>query len=330
LLGALAERFWRADGWRRLGYVSERQYARERLGMSLSSVKAKRVLARRSERMPAVVGALERCEIGFESALLVTRIATPRTIDAWLGRARRRTVKLLREEVEVAEIRIRLGGARDQLPPNDQGVRELGQARLETTRTLGGSSQMSGTPFRRQARALLDRMSQMSGVAGRREIPRKEAAIGSQRGFGRVTLRFSISEDTRDLWRGFEECFASVAGFLPTGVTAVGFLCATFHLVWGHTVDPQVAYAAIYARDGFECQNPTCRRRDVTPHHLKYRSAGGADDEENLISLCVWCHLFGVHEGRIRARPPASRIRWEIGRTPVLVIEGRDVVDGRV
>jgi hypothetical protein len=42
LFGALAERFWKSDGWRRRGFASETQYASERLGVSLSSIKTKR------------------------------------------------------------------------------------------------------------------------------------------------------------------------------------------------------------------------------------------------------------------------------------------------
>ncbi len=35
------------------------------------------------------------------------------------------------------------------------------------------------------------------------------------------------------------------------------------------------------------------------------------------------CHIHGVHEGRLRALPPASDIRWELGRKPILVVQGR-------
>jgi hypothetical protein len=263
--------------------------------------------------MPAVAVALEGREIGFEAAMLVIRIATPSTAEAWIVRASERTVKLLREEVDAAELTIGLGGSRDQLPPDEEALRAIAAAWLATGKALVGSSQMSGArgdpaeaavPFAVEARAVL---SQMSGW----------------RGCGRVALRFHVSEDTRDLWRSFEECFASVRGFLPQNVSALRFLCVSFYLVWAHVIDPEVAYAHIYARDGFECRSPLCRRRDLTPHHLKFRSAGGGDEDDNVVSLCVWCHLHGVHEGRIKAQPPASDVRWELGRTPIVVVEGR-------
>ena len=87
LLGEIAERFWSADGWRRLGYGTAAQYARERLGMSLSSVKAKRALARRARSMPRLREAVNGRELGFEAAGLdgldadepsATKLSTPR------------------------------------------------------------------------------------------------------------------------------------------------------------------------------------------------------------------------------------------------------------
>jgi hypothetical protein len=66
----------------------------------------------------------------------------------------------------------------------------------------------------------------------------------------------------------------------------------------------------------------------VTPHHLTFRSAGGGEEDENLASLCTWCHLFGVHGGAIRARGPASCIEWELGTPePCLRVRGRERLD---
>jgi 5-methylcytosine-specific restriction endonuclease McrA len=82
-------------------------------------------------------------------------------------------------------------------------------------------------------------------------------------------------------------------------------------------------YFSVYRRDAFRCTSPVCTRSDVTPHHLVFRSHGGGDEDENVASLCVWCHLHGIHEGRIAAEPPASKIRWRIGRTATVRVDGR-------
>ena len=83
----------------------------------------------------------------------------------------------------------------------------------------------------------------------------------------------------------------------------------------------RVAYRQIYERDRHRCVSPVCCRRDVTPHHLRFRSQGGSDEDANVGSLCVWCHLRGIHEGRITAGPPAERIRWRIGAPELPGIE---------
>jgi 5-methylcytosine-specific restriction endonuclease McrA len=52
----------------------------------------------------------------------------------------------------------------------------------------------------------------------------------------------------------------------------------------------------ILERDGWGCQ--VCGTlRNLQVHHIKFRSRGGSDLEENLITLCVECHAK-IHRGR--------------------------------
>jgi hypothetical protein len=37
----------------------------------------------------------------------------------------------------------------------------------------------------------------------------------------------------------------------------------------------------------------------LTPHHIVYRSQGGTDDLDNLVTLCMKCH-DDVHGGRLK------------------------------
>ncbi|MFW5876123.1 MAG: HNH endonuclease [Myxococcota bacterium] len=63
--------------------------------------------------------------------------------------------------------------------------------------------------------------------------------------------------------------------------------------------------------------------RDMTPHHLVFRSQGGTDDPSNVVGLCSCCHLQLIHtEGSIKAEPPATHMTW---KTPILEVQGRDV-----
>jgi predicted HNH restriction endonuclease len=34
------------------------------------------------------------------------------------------------------------------------------------------------------------------------------------------------------------------------------------------------------------------------PHHVEYRSAGGEDELDNLVTLCAWCHA-ALHDGHL-------------------------------
>ncbi len=86
-LGEVARRLFEANGWRRLGYASEYQYVRERVGVSHASVKARMTLSRRVEALPEVGEALVEGQIGFEAAQLVARVARPETVARWLTRA---------------------------------------------------------------------------------------------------------------------------------------------------------------------------------------------------------------------------------------------------
>jgi hypothetical protein len=121
-VGSLAERFFAADGWRELGYASGSHYARERLGMAPSSLKEKRALARRVQTVPEVAQALNQGAIGFVAASMIARVATQLTAAAWVMRAQERTVKHLREDVEVAELLARLRAGKGPIEPPDEAA----------------------------------------------------------------------------------------------------------------------------------------------------------------------------------------------------------------
>ena len=113
--------------------------------------------------------------------------------------------------------------------------------------------------------------------------------------------------------------------WLPRDMSWLQFLCISLWRGWRHLLGAEVAYGHVYVRDRYRCTSPVCNRRDVTPHHLVFRSAGGSDEDYNIASICTWCHLHGVHGGRIRATGTAGQIRWELGArsAPCLIVQGR-------
>lgn len=55
---------------------------------------------------------------------------------------------------------------------------------------------------------------------------------------------------------------------------------------------------AILNRDNYTCQVCGKKHTKLEVHHIKYRSQGGNDNENNLITLCEDCHR-DIHDGKI-------------------------------
>jgi hypothetical protein len=134
-----------------------------------------------------------------------------------------------------------------------------------------------------------------------------------------------MSRATRAWWYALE---AQARRWLPQSVSWLRFSCTAVWRAWKHLLGAKVAYGHIYIRDRYRCTSPVCNRRDVTPHHILFRSAGGSDAAFNTTSVCMWCHLFGIHGGRIRASGTAELIHWELGAksAPCVVVHGRERV----
>jgi hypothetical protein len=95
-------------------------------------------------------------------------------------------------------------------------------------------------------------------------------------------------------------------------------------LAWGGDEHRVRAAWRVFARDRWRCTVPGCSSyRNLHDHHIRYRSAGGSNDEANRTTLCAWHHLRGVHAGRVRlaGRAPEG-LRFELGlragRPPLL------------
>lgn len=71
---------------------------------------------------------------------------------------------------------------------------------------------------------------------------------------------------------------------------------------WGYQKGFNYGYSsrreAILHRDNYTCQCCGKKNCRLEVHHIKFRSNGGTDDEENLITLCEDCHK-GVHTGTV-------------------------------
>ena len=89
------------------------------------------------------------------------------------------------------------------------------------------------------------------------------------------------------------------------GVPSFGFLMQAVMKSWAGDRAGGVAYGDVYLRDRWRCASPVCRSRNVTPHHVTFRSQGGGEERANLVSLCEVCHLELVHGGAMSVRGAA-------------------------
>ena len=303
-LGRLVRTMFAKGGWRVLGFGTRAEYAKERLGVSLSSLEHRALLARRAEVLPALATALTSGKIGYEAALLISRIPAlgPVMADAWIDRARRRTILHLREEVDAVRLRWALDREASCAPPNDAVLAEI----AELERKI-----QSGEIF--------------SSLLGAARLRGPQASVTLPAGAG-SRLKLRVSVELRAYFNEVEAEFRRLAG---PDASFVAFMCICLWdawLPWLQARDDK--WKAVFTRDRHRCSSPVCRRTDITPHHLVFRAHGGGDEAENMALLCAWCHLQGIHGGRITALPPASSIHWLFGRasSPVLEVLGREVV----
>ena len=289
-LGRLAESVIEKWIWEALGYVSFDHYCRERIGLSPSSVATRVALVRRLTRLAAVETALLGVRIGYEAAALIARVCGTANEAAWVARAASRTVKLLREELDAVEMLARMVGVAVDLlgPPDEDTMADMHAVERGVIAAVAGQvsgGQVSG--------------GQVSGgqVSGG-EVDGAAVAVGT------TTMRLSLTAATAQFWKGLERVHAGVAQMSGGGLgeSFVGFLVRAVMKSWSGANDGNVAYGDVYLRDRWRCASPVCRSRNVTPHHVTFRSHGGGEERANLVSLCEVCHLELVHGGAMRVR----------------------------
>ena len=306
-LGRLARSVLRTKAWERLGYPSAEAWARDRVGVSLSTLEHRITLAGRAARYPALSAALKDGSLGAQSALMIGRVlgerSPPEVVAAWIERGRRRTVVHLREEVEAVLLRVGLDPRAGREPPTAEHLEEV--AELERSVQSG---------------ELLRPILEAVGHGPQMSVTLRTVGPGS----GGRQLRLTMSAGLYAHWIEVEEAFQRVAG---KQASFIAFLCFSLWSTWLPFLEVwSDEWKEIYRRDRHRCTSPVCARHDVTPHHLTFQGHGGGDEEENVTSLCSWCHLHGIHAGRLHAAPPASAIHWSIGRAPLMAVHDRELI----
>jgi hypothetical protein len=242
--------------------------------------------------------------IGYEAARVVAGIATHETDAAWAERAVERTIVHLKEEVKAAGIVSRVEQREHVGPPDDALVADL---RALGTRVVTGAVFTGPAASHKSACETIAAIEAAFNAA--RHAPRHLLSRG------RDTLRLRVEPEIRGAYRGLERLFER---HRPLQMSFLRFACQALIDTHAHEL-PDVAYSHIYARDGLRCMNPFCTRRDCTPHHVTFRAHGGDDSDENLVTLCTWCHLEGVHRGCFTVTRENGVLVWRFGNHTVVV-----------
>jgi len=310
-LAALLAQMADDGAWARLRFVSSVHYAEQRLGLRRSAARIRVRVARALRRLPRVLDAYHRGEIGLEAAWLVVRAigvgeAGESAQRAWIDRARESTVKRLRDEIRMADPSGR--------PASDArwhaGLRrEAGTATRKAAILGRRAADARGSDVFLRLRLPSDLAEAFVGAMGaaRDGLMRKVAAVPWDQGWPEPDPPGSV----RAAREFFVRCRRAPAW---VGLLA---LIEDFIATWD-VEDPACRPAGrrIFVRDGWRCAAPGCTsRRNLEVHHITYRSRGGGNEPDNRLTLCRFHHQRGEHGGlaRCRGRAPLGII-WTLGR----------------
>ena len=95
---------------------------------------------------------------------------------------------------------------------------------------------------------------------------------------------------------------------------------------WGYQQGFNYGYSsrreAVLHRDNYTCQCCGKKNCRLEVHHIKFKSNGGTDDEENLITLCKECH-DGVHTGTVELNKKPKKSKGLKHATHMSIIRSR-------
>ncbi|MGE0792309.1 MAG: HNH endonuclease [Sandaracinaceae bacterium] len=320
-VAGMLSRFFVARGPEQLGYASEQQYCADRLGMARATMYAHLALWRTTRWLEALDRALTNGDVGLEQARLIARVASPDTVDAWIGRASQRTYKHLREEVEAAELAAQaLGEPVTGLEPPSA---ELVSLYHDLERSVVSGEHFLALQQSHQADDVQTLTS--DGPVDGSSDEGAEDGVQTLTSFGSgstVRFRVRLREDLLFLYRSLAATY--VRSGIPGSFEL--FLVANFWQVWGPAFQHGTSVKAVFDRDRHRCVSPVCSSRLCTNHHVRYRAHGGGDELPNQITVCEFCHLEGEHGGRLKVRGTADRLHWWIGRDALLEVSGRELV----
>jgi hypothetical protein len=319
-LGPRLERVLRRGVQLALGYRQREAYQRERLGLDPSWCRALLRIERAACLSPAFAHAWRAGELSFSQAAALVPLLHAElpeaSVVAWVRRAQEYSLRRLRDDVETTLVR-RECAPEAWLPCG--GLLELDDAGRADTDSESVAQAEDDREIGAKSRGADRNLPSAQDATSTSEIAAR--SIAASAGPAREACRVSMIVET-EVAQLFRALHCSVrrrlerdVGRAVTPGEALGWICAHALRSW-NAVDARTRREhRVFTRDGWRCVVPACTRmRALHAHHVVYRAQGGGNEGDNLVTLCAYHHLRGVHGGRLRIRGRAPHaLRFELG-----------------
>ena len=311
-LGAIREAI-RVQLWRRFGMTSLREYLEHFMGHG-PQVAAERIRVTEAlEALPAIEDALATGELTYSAVRELTRIATPKTEQAWLDACEGKNLRQIEELVAEREH----GDA-----PTDDPKPDVRPQRVSMT-------------LRPAARAALRRARQAIEAARGERIDDSDLieelcrgyAAGDSHDAPRAQIAITKCETCSQAWQhAAGRKIAITEAEYETAACDARFIGSLDAPQRARSAVPPATDRAVRQRDGYRCTVPGCRSaRLLHAHHILWQSRGGGHEMENLTLLCAG-HHGAVHRGEIviAGKAPAIVVTRRFEVPHVGDLTGRD------
>ncbi len=275
--------------YEQLGYSSMHNYATDALKIPRSTAFHYISLTKKLEALPETRKAVESGELGWTKAKEVVKVATLETENQWVAEAKKSTrVDFIEKAKQAKQIAKNESKQQPDLIP----VESLPKAEPKVSTSLSLSVEQM-----ERFNALIEKMRKQGETGTREELLIKALTDSTSE----KSTRVESAPSTQIVIRHCPDC-----GKAETGAGEISqndlekAYCDASVLENGRnksTIKPSVR-REVLSRDNHTCQGKGCSsKRYLEVHHKVPRSAGGSNDESNLITLCSACHSF-VHNRR--------------------------------
>ncbi|MBC8368257.1 HNH endonuclease [bacterium] len=277
--------------YRALGYASVHLYAEEALGFSRSKTYEFIRLAEALDELPGLRKSLSSGDLPWTKAREVVKVATPETEKEWLVLAKNKSRRDLEKEVVASRAR------------RDADRQESQTELIEPERQVPAAAKAQSLTLRMSPLAKVRLEAMLEKLMKKHQCDREQVLL--------MALESLLGESTRVdnggssyqvIVQKCPTCESKTVGPEQGWLSAAESAqidCDSSVLSPGQRNKASIPPArrrAVLIRDGHRCHARGCRSTHfLEVHHLRPRSRGGDNREENLITLCSSCHRH-LHE----------------------------------